>query len=117
MNESHLHAIVTAAINAGLPAVYELPSQRAAHAWRHAFYRLRRKEGNSSILHAVQLSWGADRQSFILEASAAGNLSNAAGPIEVVVSDGAPRGSTGQVSGEAPPAYIEGLAETLGIKL
>lgn len=111
MSAELIRAVIASAHTAGLPATYELPSAAAATAWRHQFYRLRKRSSDPQ-LHNVQITRDPNNPAVLrIEAL----------PIGVLRSAGAEVPITPAQLAETPipfdPELGEDLAAAIGVDL
>ena len=100
-----IRAVIHSAIRAGLPARYRLNSRQAATAWRHQFYRLRKRSSDPSFAQVMLVIEEAEPHVILIK------------PIEgtLVAADGSQVEVVGAPSDELFDA--ESLAAEIGIKL
>jgi hypothetical protein len=105
MTREALIRVLEAALAAGLPCRYTLPTRAATSAWRHQFYRLRKAEPAGSVIASLSLRRTGDTTLWIEHA-----------PVGVLAS------TTGEAIAVAPPSSLADLdsatlADMLGIDL
>ena len=105
MTRDALIRVLEAALAAGLPCRYTLPTRAATSAWRHQFYRLRKREPEGSVIASLSLRREGDTTLWI-EHAPVGVLNSTAGEVITV----APPSSIAELDGTT-------LADMLGIDL